>query len=253
MRVHFAIVGAQKCGTSALAAFLGQHPEICMAPAKEVHFFDSAAERLTPPEKRDIAYHAEFPNYTGQPIVGEATPVYMFLPHVPPRMRSYNPDFKLICLLRDPADRALSHYAMSVAKGLEHRGPVAAFLLEGPRLLCSRPEDIGPDKPWRCHSYRARGLYSHQIVRLLRYFPRKQLLVLTQEELREHHAETLVRVFRFLGVRDESFIPQKENVFVTAKPAEVPAWLHRILRASFRPEIRRLERLLDRPFPHWCR
>ena len=109
----FMLVGAQKCGTTALAHFLSQHPEIEMASPKEVHLFDSSTySRGWSGQRIDEHYRPHFEQRAGAAIRGEATPIYMFLPGIASELKRYNPDLKLIVLLRDPVERAISHYYM---------------------------------------------------------------------------------------------------------------------------------------------
>ena len=112
-RFGFVIVGAQKCGTTALAHFLSQHPEIGMASPKEVHLFDSPkySDDWTP-EQIDERYRSFFDHCGDVSIRGEATPIYMFLPEIARELARYNPELKLLVLLHDPVERALSHYYM---------------------------------------------------------------------------------------------------------------------------------------------
>ena len=119
-RLAFMIVGAQKCGTTALAQVLAEHPEIRMSPKKEVHLFDAQEySRDWTPADIDARYrpyfaHCNFTGRAGKPILGEATPVYMFFLDIPVELRCYNPDLRLIVLLRDPVERAISHCKRSL-------------------------------------------------------------------------------------------------------------------------------------------
>ena len=107
-KLGFMIVGAQKCGTTAMAHFLSQHPEIGMASAKEVHLFDAPNySRDWTPEQIDRRYRPRFAHCSDARIWGEATPGYMFVPEIPRELKRYNPDLKLVVLLRDPVERAI--------------------------------------------------------------------------------------------------------------------------------------------------
>ena len=203
-QINFLIIGAQKAGTSALASFLAAHPEICHSPKKELHFFDAFPDYEATTEA-DIAsaYRAAFPNFGGEALVGESTPIYLFLPHVARRIHRYNPAMKLIILLRDPVARAISHYQMRVNLGRERLSMAAAFLCEFFALPLRRTRW---EPRTRARSYLARGFYSRQIRNLLRYFDRNQILILRQSELAGNQAATLRKVYDFLGVNDRSFI-----------------------------------------------
>src|SRR6478752_4058553 len=108
MNVDFIICGTQKGGTSALDVYLRGHPNICMAEKKEVHFFDNedAFRNATPDYSQ---YHSVFKSNSSSLIFGEATTIYMYWREAPRRMWQYNPNLKLIVLLRNPIERAYSY------------------------------------------------------------------------------------------------------------------------------------------------
>ena len=172
--VDFMVVGAQKCGTTALGQFLAEHPEIGMSSQKEVHLFD-APDYVAGTSARDIdaRYRRYFDHAVNVSVRGEATPIYMFLPDVASELKRYNADLKLIVLVRDPVDRALSEYYMQKARARETRPLWLALLLERWRLGRDRdPRRIR--SPTREHGYRSRGFYSLQLQRLYRHFDREQ-------------------------------------------------------------------------------
>ena len=242
-RLGFMIVGAQKCGTSALAHFLSQHPEIGMASPKEVHLFDGPgySARWTP-EQIDERYGRRFEHCTGARILGEATPSYMFVPEIAREIARYNPNLKLIVLLRDPVERAISHYYMEKARGRERRPLWLALLREPFRLRRCRNGRVQGSETQRC-SYRTRGLYSHQLRNLYRYFDSDQVLIVWSKELRERHDAVLRRVFAFLGVSEHARVTP-EIVFRGergATPHRTVSWL---LRLSYVAELARLRALL---------
>ena len=175
-RFGFVIVGAQKCGTTALAHFLSQHPEIGMASPKEVHLFDSPkySDDWTP-EQIDERYRSFFDHCGDVSIRGEATPIYMFLPEIARELARYNPELKLLVLLHDPVERALSHYYMEKNRGKEHRPLWLALAKEPFRLRrCKDARAYGSEM--RVFSYRRRGLYSLQLRNLYRFFDRDRIL-----------------------------------------------------------------------------
>ena len=110
-RIDFIIAGTQKGGTTALDEYFRSHQNICMADKKEVHFFDEDRyfEKKSPNYSK---YHKYFsPNDYSQ-VIGEATPIYMYLSKAIERIHVYNPQIKLIIILRNPIDRAFSHWNM---------------------------------------------------------------------------------------------------------------------------------------------
>ena len=170
-RLDFVVVGAQKCGTTALWEYLGAHPEVGMSKPKEVQLFsgpDYSPEWS--PEEIDRRYAPCFSHRSDVKVRGEATPVYMYFPEVASELQRYNPELKLIVLLRDSAERAISNYYMEKARGREKAPLWLALLLEPWRLpRCANRRAWG--SMTRVCSYRSRGLYSLQLRNLLRHFP----------------------------------------------------------------------------------
>jgi hypothetical protein len=191
-RVAFIVAGVQKGGTTALFDYLGEAPELSLSRVKEVHFFDDEGQDWACPDYG--AYHANFDPFDGRPR-GEATPIYLYWPGSLERIRAYNPAIKLIVMLRDPVERAWSHWKMEYARGAETR-PFAWCVREGRQRLFAAD-------PWGFHrelSYVERGFYGEQIERLYGLFPRDQVLVLRAEDLRRDPGPTLSLVRGFLGL-----------------------------------------------------
>jgi hypothetical protein len=191
-RVAFIIAGMQKGGTTALFDYLGDEPALSLSHVKEVHFFDDESQAWPTPDP--AAYHASFAPFDGRPR-GEATPIYLYWPNSAARIAAYNPAMKLIVMLRDPVQRAWSHWKMEYARGAETR-PFAWCIREGRQRLFDA-------EPWGFHreaSYVERGFYGEQIANLLDLFPREQLLILRAEDLRADPAATLAAVRAFLGL-----------------------------------------------------
>lgn len=244
--VNFLIVGTQKGGTTALAHFLAAHRQICMAPAKEVHFFDYS-------QSDDRHYRKSFPNYTNQIAIGEATPIYMYFPWIAPRLYAYNPDLKLIMLLRSPIERAFSQYQMERARNWESLDFSAAIGLETLRLAWARLRDplAETERSWlRTHSYGDRGFYTRQILNLLKYFPRENLLILRSEELKSNHYQILQQVYRFLGV-DPITPPPQAQLLVGNYQSSMNQTDFLDLSQKYQPEIDQLEKLLDWDLSSW--
>ena len=248
MLVNFLIVGTQKGGTTALAQFLSRHPQVCMASQKEVHFFDDDMRYLdaagTP--KYDF-YHSFFESCNDRRAIGEATPIYMYLPPIAERMKAYNPVLKLIFILRDPAQRAYSHYCMEKERGKETLGFREAIDAEHERL---KSKDLSlDDSHLRYHSYVDRGFYARQIRHLLSYFPIEQMLFLRNEDLSRDHAGTLAKVNRFLQIEDVP-PPPPERVFEHRYPPMHPED-ERYLQPRFLQDIEELEGLTGWDLGSW--
>ena len=243
--IDFMIIGAQKGGTNALYRFLRQHPGIGMSSRKEVHLFDSPEYSSDwTPERIDERYRSFFEHHEGERIRGEATPIYLFLPEIARELARYNPELKLIVLLRDPVERAISHYYMEKSRDAERYPLWFALLCEPFRLhRCRDARAFG--SAVRVASYRSRGLYSRQLRNLYRHFDPERVLILRTSELMERHDDVLRRVFAFLGVYGEvriaprDFSKQRRG----GRRHRVVSWL---LRLSYRRERARLRALLCR-------
>jgi hypothetical protein len=172
------VIGAQKCGTSGLHYYLGLHPEVSMSTPKELDFF--VAERNY---SRGIDwYRGHFDPRAG--VRGESSPNYTAYPQhvgVPERMHATVPEARLVFMVRDPIDRIAAHWVHNFAKRRE-RGDLRETLLH------------------RNTSYVIRSHYHTQLQQFLNHYPREQILVLEQEDLRNRRQETLRRVFDFVGV-----------------------------------------------------
>lgn len=173
------IIGAMKCATTSLHYYLGLHPQISMSKSKELDFF--VLERNWP--KGKAWYESNFK--AEAKVRGESSPNYAICQvfrGVPERMHALIPDAKLIYMVRDPLERMISHYLHEYTRGAEHR-PAAEALGDAAN-----------------NRYLYRSLYYQQLRRYLGYFPKANIMVLTQEDLYEARRDTLRKVFNFLDV-----------------------------------------------------
>jgi hypothetical protein len=232
--VEFMVAGTQKGGTTAMRAYLRDHPDLCLAKPKETHFFDTE-EHFTDGFVDYGPLHAHFRPRPGQ-LLGEATPITMYWADAPRRVWEYNPQMKLICVLRNPIHRAFSHWNMERDRGAEALPFLDAVRQEEERCRPALPLQH------RVYSYTDRGFYSEQIRRLWRFFPPAQTLFLRTELLRADPQATLDRVFDFLGVRRQPVTPR--TVQARSYPAPLSGPAHEFLRVRYEWEIREVGRLL---------
>jgi len=212
----FIIIGARCCGTTSLHAYLARHPEIRLPSKKELHFFD---DHFT---AGPSYYRSHFPwrlqKWRSERLLrrpfrtGEASPFYLYHPRVPERAWALCPQAKLIVLLRNPVDRAFSHYQQSRRDGVEPLSFEEALAAEPERIrdglerLASGAQERG--SAVKDFSYVSRGVYVDQLERWTAHFPREQLLVLPSERLFAEPAAVMEQVHAFLGVsphRSESY------------------------------------------------
>lgn len=242
-KVDFLIAGTQRGGTTTLVEYLMQHPQICIPTKKEMHFFDK--ERLWRTKTPDYAiYHAEFPGDPSQRLLGEATPIYMYWNPALPRIRDYNPQIKLIVILRNPVTRAYSHWNRERSQGREPLTFREALLAEPARTKQASPAQL------RHASYIDRGMYTKQLARIGEFFPPEQVLVLRTDDFSRALASMFARIAAFLGVTP--FTPTQEIVAhegAYAHPMEADD--RRYLAGVFKEEIGSLERLLGWNCSDW--
>ena len=243
-QVQFLICGAQKAGTTALDGYLRQHPLLFLPDRKEQHFFDD--ESLTWPCPSYKGYHAAFEHAPERCHWGEATPIYMYWEPCAGRIWRYNPAMRLIVILRNPIDRAYSHWNMEQQRGEDSASFLDAIRTETQRCRASLPLQH------RTFSYIERGFYSHQLRRLWRFFGREQVLVLNHEDLRNSPQTTLDRVHTHIGVEPMDWA-REELLHVGAYNSPMPSEAKALLRQVFWHEICQLESLLGWDCHHWLR
>jgi hypothetical protein len=209
----YLIIGAKKGGTSSLANWLLQHPDVLrMFPPiqrlKSAHYFDINYHR------GERWYRGHFPfertrRRPGRPdtVVGEASPYYLFHPAAAERAASVVPDAKIIVALRNPVARAHSNYWDRVAAGCETLPTFeAAIRAEEERVQSVDHERLLHDPGYYSlhhdnHTYVARGRYVEQLQRWVALFPPEQVLVLCAEEMYREPQRVFAQVQSFLGLR----------------------------------------------------
>src|SRR5919202_6537946 len=195
---NFFIIGAMKSGTTALYYYLEQHPEIYMSPVKEPNFFCSQERKNGADAVTDIrTYQHLFRGVSDEKAIGEASHSYLYDPRAVAEIRRYLPQATLIAILRNPVDRAYSHFLHMVRSGTEPLDDFAQAL---------REEEAGINKERTFQDYIGRGLYYNQLKRYFETFPREQVRVYLYEDLSGAPITTAQDAFRFLKV-DDSFVP----------------------------------------------
>ena len=147
------------------------------------------------PTARRLAAVAE--ELGGRPVVCEASPGYLYHPDAPGRLAAAVPDARLVAILRDPVERAYSHYRHEVALGFEHLPFEAALDAEDDRL---RGRGVDAAFARQHHAYRGRGRYLEQLDRWLEVFDPSQLLVLRSEELFTAPEQVVAAVLHHAGL-----------------------------------------------------
>ncbi|WP_334142923.1 sulfotransferase [Rhabdothermincola sp.] len=231
----FVIAGAAKSGTTALYQYLAEHPRLFLTDPKEPHYFALAGTRPAftgPGDDRTInrlavtdrgRYLALYEGAAPGSLRGEASVSTLYDEDAPRRLHEHNPAARVICILRDPADRAFSAYSFMRTRTFEPCEQFEQALDDEPRRIAAGWHHI-----WH---YQAMGRYAEQLARLFEVFPREQVLVLLYEEFARQPQAVLERTYRFLGV--EPITPT-----VTPEP-------HR----SGEPRFKTLSRVVNTPHP----
>lgn len=210
MLPNFICPGAQKSATTTLYNLLRQHPDIYLPDIKELHFFDNEENY-----SKGISYYEKvlFSEVKGEKIIGDITPIYMYLDYVPKRIyNALGKNIKFIFMLRNPIDRAYSHYWMSYRRGYEKESFEKAVYLEEERIKTGNHKEI------MIFSYINRGFYSKQIKRFLRYFPRENMQFILFEDFIKDIPGVTKQVFSFLEVDSNISI----NYNIIGNPAKMP-------------------------------
>jgi Sulfotransferase domain len=243
----FLVIGTARGGTTSLYRYLELLPGVGPAARKEIHFFDlhyrkgTAVYRCYFPTRLEklSALRAGVPTF----VTGEACPYYIFHPNVPKRVKLVVPRVKLIALLRNPVERAYSHYHLEVRAGIEKLSFEEAIDREEERLHGEMQRMLADENHisfnHQHYSYRSRGLYADQVQRWLSYFPRDQLLILRSEDLFAEPAETMRRVTAFLDLPTPP-PDQTYRTFNTGRYASIEPVVRRRLVDYFEPHNRRL-------------
>ena len=293
VRPNFLLIGAPRSGTTMLYEGLSQHPEIYMSPRKEPWFSELTGQFgpwLGPRDGQPVStwseYEALFAGANGAKAIGEGSTLYLGAPEGPRRIRASIPDARLVCILRNPVDRAYSNFLEHLQEGREAEFDFArAVALEGERL----------SRHWApSWAYTGLGYYGEQLTRYFTEFPREQVLVLLYEDLARDRTGVYSRIFSFLGVHpgiipvlpprinENSGIPKNRvvhallthpnpvrhalrSVLSSRQRRAVRSWLlhHTLMRPRldpelrrelterFRPDIEKTAELIDRDLSPW--
>jgi hypothetical protein len=254
MMPYFIVIGAHRGGTTSLYLYLQQHPLIIPSNTKEVHFFDV---NFT---KGLGWYKTHFPSLVrkyyikqtrGEDIVtGEASPYYMFHPLAPKRILNEIPQVKLIAILRNPVDRAYSHYQHSIKRKTETLSFEEAIEKEEERTRGEVDKMLKNENynsfPHRAHSYLARGIYIDQLKVWSSFFPKEQLLVIKSEDLYTNPSPTFKQVLKFLDLPE--WEPKEYKEYNAGSYSKIEPSTRKKLSDYFEPHNQRLYEYLGTNF-----
>ncbi len=182
------IIGAPKCATTSLYAYLSRHERFAPARRKEIHYFDENFER------GPSWYSRQFPAVEAPRITGEASTAYLFARPAPARAAALIPAVKIIAVLRDPVRRVLSHYWHNVRRG-RVKGDFDGYFREA--LSANHERETSQARLFSYYPVQW-GFYREHIERWFHHFPREQFLFLRFESFVADTGAGMRRVFEFL-------------------------------------------------------
>jgi tetratricopeptide (TPR) repeat protein len=235
----FLIIGSHKGGTTSLFHYLSKHPQVLPTVNKEIDFFSFYFNR------GNAWYLSHFPKLPNALdfLVGEASPSYLNFPDVPQRVAQLLPNTKLIVLLRNPINRAISHYYHWVRQYGEKRTLAQAIDAEIERLDHASEVDLIAGKYWSHEGYVSRSLYVYDLQRWLQFFPREQFLFLSSEAFYEQPESCLNQVFEFLGISPHGIDSYPKLNKGDYHP--VDEGIRQTLANFFQPHDRKLEQIVS--------
>ncbi|MEZ5342598.1 MAG: sulfotransferase domain-containing protein [Acidimicrobiales bacterium] len=258
VKPEYLIIGTKRGGTTSLARWLLEHPDVgSLWPSRETrkgtYYFDVNYG------KGQAWYLSHFPTEFGHRLaekragrhitIGEATPYYLHHPHAAVRARRLLPDVKVIALVRNPMERAYSHWVERTRNGVETLSFAEAVKAESDRLAGEEQHML--DDPsyvsfaHQHYSYVDQGRYARGLRRWLEAYPPEQVLILRSEDLYADPDKTYGQVLDFLDLRDH--VPASFAAW-NKKPKEpIDDSVMAELRELLKDDIAELESLLNRP------
>jgi hypothetical protein len=256
------VLGAAKCGTTALHDYLGQHPDIFMSDPKEPFYFEAEYDLGT-----NFYFNRYFNKWAGERIVGEARHRNLYLPYVPERIRTYNPDAKLVAILRNPVERAVSHWWHWYSRGQEVLPLHEALRVDDERIRSNvgfrNAEEIQTYStnldPYGQGIYRTcldTGYYCEQLERYASAFGRSRLFVILYEDFVSKPREIMASLFAFLDCSTDI----AEKIVLGGINESAPGMLEHLdhglkswLLDHYRPHNGKLESFLGKGLAAWER
>jgi len=246
-KVDIFIVGGQKCGTTALHNYIVQHPLIVPSSLKESHYFDYKRHFENSNSRNDYSnYRAMFPrSLDDNQIMIDSTPSYAWQNDFLKRISSYNSNPKIIYILRNPIDRAYSHYNMQY----DLKGTLKSFegALKDEENWNHQNEGFS-----RNLSYINRGFYSEHIKNIWNLFNKENVLILISDDLRSNTNQTIERVFNFLEI-DPIIVSKNVETNKRKYVAPMKKETRNKLIKVFQDEIKNLEEMLELDLSHWLK
>jgi len=237
--IDFIIMGTQKGGTTALGINIGKHPDIYIDispdPFKsEIHFFDLNW-------KKGIKWYKNHFNYSKR-MVGEKTPDLMYLDYTFPLIQSVNPYIKIILILRDPIERAFSSWKL-ITKYFDEKRTFEQAITDELNIITNKLDKNENITFFSASKhYLRKGLYYKQIEKILRWFPRDNILILISEDVIKDMNKEYNKVYDFLNI--EPYTGKYDMYFVSDDVSKIDINLYNKLINFYKSDVKKLEKLL---------
>lgn len=246
-RIDFIGVGVQKAGTTALYHYLCKHPAIAMSDLKELHYFSNPTLDFQIEEQNNyVDYHQHF-DWNTEKIRGEITPRYCYAKDAILHIFKYNPHMKIILILRNPIERAFSHWNMRLSTKQIDSSFLNCIKVDILRHKFNFQFEQYPDD-----DYVRRGFYVEQLDRIYQYFPTEQVHIIKYEDFRANQQQALHDVLLFLGLDCSTFNNfEEKQVYHFPYTTEMDMASFKLLYELFIPEIEKLEIILNWNCSDW--
>jgi hypothetical protein len=239
------IIGAQKCGTTSLLADLVNHPQILKPIRKEFYFFNN--QNIY--KKGVDWYLGQFPSSTDKAFNVDATANSFESKEAPSRMKKEFPNSKIILLLRNPTERAYSHYKMAVNLGFEKLSFSDALKMENERLAYSAKnyiKDTNHDYVFQKLGYRVKGVYINFLQNWLKEYSFEDIKIIQSETYFEKPKEIFNEIINHLDL--EHFTPNQFNIFKQNSASNISEELKIELDKFYKPYNEKLYKLIGKEF-----
>ena len=243
---NFLVIGAMKSGSTTLHQYINNHPNVIPASIKEVHYFDYYFGS-------DFWYRSNFPKKDEMVkngitcLTGDSTPQYLFHPLTPKRVFDLLPKINILCVLRNPIDRAFSHYNHNVRNGNESLSFEDAIFKRDEKLDQEYKNLISNNDCdvvfYERYNYLNLGKYAEQLSEWFKFFPKDQFFICKTEDLSSH---TLIQAYEFLGL--PYYNPGKITSLNTGKYDAMNRSTREKLYNFFEPYNSKLSTLLNMEF-----
>ena len=214
---NFIVAGTQKAATTWLHECLNEHPEVFVPKVKEIHFFCKEPCRKSTNNLGTDWYISQFPDNKSFKAIGEITVDYMYYEHIAKEIYNFNPNMKILFILRNPVDRAYSAYWMNKRQ----KSNMPEF-----------QEFIRVN-----HEFIDRGFYYNQIERYFEFF-KENIKIFIYEDLLRNPEAFIKEVYSFLNV-DDDFIPQSLYYKVASTRKKLGPVFGKVLYRYLAPILKR--------------